>query len=414
MSFRPTTQKQPKPTKQARRYRAGQVPENYVDDLSDSESGQESEQEQAEAPQQLRKKRGELTFAQKEINTGVQQTAISDKDVVSDRRLKRLQQAQQSMGDSDGRRRRRQVSSDDEDDDDQESDEDEKARERMLMKQRALQQQQMETEDQQENTEEEQEDSRRVGQQTDDEEESSSEYESSSEEEDTIASLPKPVFIPKARRETILQQEKLAKEAEEREKKLEEELEARKKQSHDMLAEELKREQEEAAHKDTNEYEQSVDDTDGLDEEAEFNAWKVRELTRIKRDREERIAREKEEEELERRRALPEEVRLKEDLERAEASKNKDRGQHTFMQKYYHKGAFYQDDSEVLQRDYSAPTVDEVRNKDVLPKVMQVKNFGLAGRTKYTHLVDQDTSSRDSPWEKPLAKRRRKNDQDKY
>jgi len=42
-----------------------------------------------------------------------------------------------------------------------------------------------------------------------------------------------------------LQQEKLAKEAEEREKKLEEELEARKKQSHDMLAEELRREQEE-------------------------------------------------------------------------------------------------------------------------------------------------------------------------
>lgn len=84
------------------------------------------------------------------------------------------------------------------------------------------------------------------------------------------------------------------------------------------------------------------------------------------------------------------------------------------MQKYYHKGAFYQDDSEVFQRDYSAPTVDEVRNKDVLPKIMQVKNFGLAGRTKYTHLVDQDTSSRDSPWEKPLAKRRRRNDQDKY
>lgn len=124
--------------------------------------------------------------------------------------------------------------------------------------------------------------------------------------------------------------------------------------------------------------------------------------------------REKEEEELERRRALPEDVRLKEDLERAKASKNKDKGEHTFMQKYYHKGAFYQDDSEVLQRDYSAPTVDEVRNKDVLPKIMQVKNFGLAGRTKYTHLVDQDTSSRDSLWEKPLAKRRRKNEQDKY
>lgn len=101
-------------------------------------------------------------------------------------------------------------------------------------------------------------------------------------------------------------------------------------------------------------------------------------------------------------------------MERAKKSKEeKDRGQQQYMQKYYHKGAFFQDqDDEIFKRDYSAPTVDEVRNKELLPKVMQVKNFGLAGRTKYTHLVDQDTSSRDSPWEKPLAKRRRKNDND--
>lgn len=126
-------------------------------------------------------------------------------------------------------------------------------------------------------------------------------------------------------------------------------------------------------------------------------------------------SREREEEELERRRALPEDVRLKEDLERAKQSKDKDRGQFTFMQKYYHKGAFYQDDdNEVLNRDYTAPTVDEVRNKDLLPKVMQVKNFGLAGRTKYTHLVDQDTSKRDSPWDKPLAKRKRRNDKESF
>lgn len=29
---------------------------------------------------------------------------------------------------------------------------------------------------------------------------------------------------------------------------------------------------------------------------------------------------------------------------------------------------------------------------------MQVKNFGRSGRTKYTHLVDQDTSRPDAAW----------------
>lgn len=51
----------------------------------------------------------------------------------------------------------------------------------------------------------------------------------------------------RSRRETILKQEQLAKEEEEREKKLEEELEERKKQSHAMLADELKRENEQGS-----------------------------------------------------------------------------------------------------------------------------------------------------------------------
>lgn len=158
-----------------------------------------------------------------------------------------------------------------------------------------------------------------------------------------------------------------------------------------------------------------VDDTDNPDDVEEFEAWKVRELRRIKRDREERIAREREEEEIERRRQLPEDVRMQLDLEEAEKTRQKDKGQQTFMQKYYHKGAFYQDSSdEVFQRDYSAPTVDEVRNKELLPKVMQVKNFGLAGRTKWTHLVNEDTSTKDDPWNNPLAPNKRRKRNDKY
>ena len=86
-----------------------------------------------------------------------------------------------------------------------------------------------------------------------------------------------------------------------------------------------------------------IDDTDGLDPEAEFEAWGMRELARIKRDKEAELAREKEREEVERRRALPEEQRLKEDLERAEQSrKDKPKGQQKFLQKYWHKGAFHQ------------------------------------------------------------------------
>lgn len=86
-----------------------------------------------------------------------------------------------------------------------------------------------------------------------------------------------------------------------------------------------------------------IDDTDGLDADAEFEAWRLRELGRIKRDKEEQLARELEREEIERRRALPEEQRLKEDLEHAKKTReSKPKGQQKFLQKYWHKGAFHQ------------------------------------------------------------------------
>lgn len=71
--------------------------------------------------------------------------------------------------------------------------------------------------------------------------------------------------------------------------------------------------------------------------------------------------------------------------------KEKEHGDRGFLQKYYHKGAFYQD-QEILSRDYSAPTLEDKFDRSVLPEVMQVRNFGKAGRTKWTHLAKEDTS----------------------
>ncbi|MGH0146283.1 UNVERIFIED_CONTAM: hypothetical protein FKN15_044223 [Acipenser sinensis] len=207
-------------------------------------------------------------------------------------------------------------------------------------------------------------------------------------------------------------------------------------------------------------------DTDGENEEEEYEAWKVRELKRIKRDREAREAMEREKAEIERFHNLTEEERRAElrsngKLITNKASKGKykflqkyyhrgaffmneeqdvfkrdfsaptledhfnktilpkvmqlrsngklitnkaSKGKYKFLQKYYHRGAFFMnEEQDVFKRDFSAPTLEDHFNKTILPKVMQVKNFGRSGRTKYTHLVDQDTTSFDSAWAQETA-----------
>ena len=51
-----------------------------------------------------------------------------------------------------------------------------------------------------------------------------------------------------------------------------------------------------------------------------------------------------------------------------------------------------------LRNNTQAPTLEDKFDKAAMPKVMQVKKFGFASQTKYTHLKDQDTTDYDSAW----------------
>jgi len=233
----------------------------------------------------------------------------------------------------------------------------------------------------------------------DEEDEEASEYEEYTDSEEDTGPRLKPVFVSKRDRITIAEKEKellKEKQLELESKKMAEE---RRRHTLKIVEEQVRKDMQTADEKDIESGILSVltDDEDG---ETEYESWKLRELRRIKRDREEREAEEKERQEIERIRNLTEEERRAEFKNNPKLITNKaPKGKYKFLQKYYHRGAFYLDDEDqVYKRDFAVPTLEDHFDKTVLPKVMQVKNFGRSGRTKYTHLVDQDTSQPDAPW----------------
>ncbi|TKY88163.1 hypothetical protein EX895_002873 [Sporisorium graminicola] len=226
----------------------------------------------------------------------------------------------------------------------------------------------------------------------------SSEYETDSEEESDEAEpapkpMLKPIFVPKRARTTISSSSTDAQQQTEAdaEAKAEAEAAARRKQAHDLAAATIKRSLAEKEHAET--HITDVDDTDGLDPESEFEAWRQRELARLQRDRDALLAKRTEQQELETFRSLPEAEKERRGRERAaqqRAEKKEQRGNPAFMQKYYHKGSFFQD-MDILKRDYTEKTTKDV-DVSKLPKMMQVRNYGVKGRSKWTHLANEDTS----------------------
>lgn len=145
---------------------------------------------------------------------------------------------------------------------------------------------------------------------------------------------------------------------------------------------------------------EQVDDTDDLDPETEQAAWKLRELKRVKREREAIEDAEKEREETERRRNLSKEERDAEDREflNKQKEEREGKGKMGYMQKYFHKGAFFQDDAKAEgldRRDIMGSRYqDDVTNRELLPQYMQIRDMtrlGRKGRTKYKDLKTEDT-----------------------
>jgi len=138
-------------------------------------------------------------------------------------------------------------------------------------------------------------------------------------------------------------------------------------------------------------------------EEQAYQLWKMRELKRLKRDRDLKEAIYLEQERIEQRRLMT-------DAERAKADKKigkykaKEKSNLQFMQRYHHKGIFFQDDNDPLfNRDFNIGVGTDNFDKTSLPQVLQVRRGQefKKGRSKYTHLADQDTTNFD-PQYQPL------------
>tara|TARA_B100001113_G_C20879709_1_gene522077 strand:- start:102 stop:671 length:570 start_codon:yes stop_codon:yes gene_type:complete len=83
----------------------------------------------------------------------------------------------------------------------------------------------------------------------------------------------------------------------------------------------------------------------------------------------------------------------------------KEKSKMRFMQKYYHKGAFFQDagddefatteKAEIFNRDFNEATnAEKGVDRTTVPEAMRLRQgqFGKAGRSKWTHLSNEDTT----------------------
>ena len=225
-----------------------------------------------------------------------------------------------------------------------------------------------------------------------------------SDSEDDPRKMIKPVFVPKKARETIAERERVEAELDAEWERREAQKARRAVESRKLAELEVRRE-EEIETAEANAEASDVDTDDDVDPEGEYAAWRLRELARIEEDRERREQVERDREEQERLRAMSEEEKAEWLAANPREETKKEKTKMGFMQKYYHKGAFFQEAAddrfgtagpqEIYKRDFSEATgADRGVDKSNLPRAMQVRGdkFGKMGQTKWTHLAAEDTS----------------------
>jgi len=240
--------------------------------------------------------------------------------------------------------------------------------------------------------------------------EEESEYESASEDDARRGGIMmKPVFVSKVHRDTVREKELIEKQEEEMEQNKQNRHLEKKAESKMLVIDKISEEVEAARLAELADDRSDVelmDDDDEKNEAEEYEMWKIRELKRIKRDKEERLVAQKEIEFVLKRRGMTDAEREADDkkLDASTTSREKVK-QFNFMQKYYHRGGFFQDKategSEPLYlRDYHEPLEEEKYDKSLLPKAMQLRRgqFGKSGQVKHSHLTDSDTTDMTAAW----------------
>ena len=227
----------------------------------------------------------------------------------------------------------------------------------------------------------------------------------------------KPVFVSKAKRDANAKAEAAARDMmdggdDDQKNEEEEKMMIKKQNAREAVQREITLEyQREVAEKDYAGEEVNTDSDDDDEEEARKNyeQWKMREFKRVVRDRCKQRLEMEEEEERERLRNMTEEERelyatkLKALKDAKEHGKEKSKMR--FMQKYYHKGAFFQDagddefatteKAEIFNRDFNEATnAEKGVDRTTVPEAMRLRQgqFGKAGRSKWTHLSNEDTT----------------------